>query len=49
MEDHTRMSAASASVIEHFQSLLKQKEGELANAQVYVLTDLKSNISDYEH
>ena len=34
VDDHTRMPAASASAIEHFQSLLKQKEGELANAQV---------------
>ena len=29
-----RMASASASVIERLQSLLKQKEGELTNAQV---------------
>ena len=31
---HSRLPLASASVIEHLQSQLKQKEGELANTQV---------------
>ena len=36
VDDHTHANSASASVIEHFQALLKQKEGELTNAQVPV-------------
>ena len=43
VDDHTHTHSASASVIEHFQALLKQKEGELANAQVH-LPDLNSVI-----
>jgi len=41
VDDHTHTQSASASVIEHFQALLKQKEGELANAQVH-FPDLNS-------
>lgn len=33
---HNRAHATSATAIEQLQSLLKQKEGELANAQVYI-------------
>lgn len=32
---HSRAHGTSASAIEQLRSLLKQKEGELANAQVY--------------
>ena len=31
---HSKVHSTSAAVIEQLQSLLKQKEGELANAQV---------------
>ena len=35
---HSRTHPTSASAMEQLQSLLKQKEGELANAQVYTYT-----------
>ena len=34
--DHSRTHPTSASAMEQLQSLLKQKEGELANVQVYI-------------